>query len=1771
MLFELLSLSWEASVGGGGAALLQALLRSIIAVVVAFAPRDVASAVAYSSLSASPVSPSAGTLFNVTLAGSGFNASNSMAIVNSSGTCTDAGLMIFPSSPCTATSSSLSCENFQLYITGTYTVCVCPWSVCSIVLAGAGFQAADRIKLVYPSASHTSPCSTSEQYVNVTVDLSTLAPSSSGSSLLRWDSVVVLKPAVLDVCYCSPATAMQCLVHGGTLTVLGPSSNQTHAPLSAGLAGAITIGGTGLNSLSRVKVLPASQVCGSSASDSAGLLSIPTSPSLDANGSVVYNNTLFEAPGSYRLCWCGKMTMPECRICCVSPWDYSVDAGLVDVTGPEGNIIVTPPTGLGSPFVISIRGTGLAQGDRIRVIKFADPCSTSSAVQNDAGVVAPPAGGPNSGNSTYLVWSSVVIGVPGNYRICYCASLGDNCVIFPVNIGIINSNTGPLVILPAASTKVTSGVPFSVQIQNRGVSMEAMAMRMRIVATNVLCGRFGASTNHVAVPEKVCRSNVCSDISVRGPPTSVLGPDLDTLEWDQVTVTESGAYKICTCPSGPCTEDAHFLVESGSLSVIGVADTGQEFVCSAYTAGCTVRVAMDDEAVLSDGSGGLVVLPSWGTCSNDDPVLNTVFSEGTRLTGTRYSSTVVQFEAGIPRQVGVFNLCWCPGVSSCTELSDYTVPAGSLRSKGLTTHSTVCYLRVNCKVVVSGDVTISDRLVATDAINGVCGGRGTRTYGTHDNTFNSSAGHNGLFADGQSYFNPSSLDSETKTITLSLGIPLVFGSYKLCHCDGTAHCSAADEFVSNAGRVVIRGPSFGASLWSCDQGVQCLLQATADGFAADDGILLVNENEECGLSRATALTSSPSYLGSVHSLNDDQTQATFIVDQIEWPGRYKVCYCAYVSSASGKACDGSDGMEHFEAPIGTVVVAGSVSEISTRQAPFSTVQVASVGVYAVTSGGSVVCSALSGPTVNGTAPTHAQVREACQGDDGTEGPACLGVHQAQESLIAGLNLVHIDLSGADNLTRAHVWCFHTQQCPDTEEECLALPLNGGGVVVPLQSEIRADKQAFDAVIHVPFSIHVPFASIHQSNYGTRDWARLKIAFEEDCAVALPASSVVGLSCVNAVSCSTPPSSVSLLGMTWSNITVTRAVPAGMDDELQVCYCDRLNSATGACSPWVNLGTVTIGGPVIDPTAQPIITNPGSPFTVVTITGHLLRPDNRAMVVDGGIMQANAAQQSSCGMPPSNGSFAASIPYLEVAAVTNVSGGMLSQEFKVPQLTANGLYYVCWCGSPPCDAAFLFSVEIASIVVEERVDCVVGEWWALGDCSKPCGTGSQAFRRNILVTSRGGGTACPIESLLTKTVQCNTDLCPVAVVESATTVPPDIAAGVPFKVVVDGDKLSPAEDRVMLFSASSAQCGADNATHYGGAACNYDGHHDQRLVCGDGVSSIRITNEATVRVCICDYDYIASKIATSGAVASEVVEPCSKASHYELQPVAGGVIRVGPSSDFGLYVGPDGPASEASSTWPVILVAALVCMLAAAGALALYRRSKRKEKQNLATTDDSTTTMLGDDDLPSFDFIKQWDDYYVSIGYKRGTAFEMFGITPEGLTAPKPLAILDTVPTPPRSRTASFGALYAPSMYEARPPLPQLMAPPSMPMRPMTPPMEYALPPPTPMLALPAYPYDGQPVYWDDPYGRPDSPPEVALPRPLTPRTAAASFLNQELSPLPAWQGEADGESNLKEGDEDDQDRATASVEAPGDGVVESSGNNRAGGDEDAQLDSPSPP
>jgi hypothetical protein len=55
------------------------------------------------------------------------------------------------------------------------------------------------------------------------------------------------------------------------------------------------------------------------------------------------------------------------------------------------------------------------------------------------------------------------------------------------------------------------------------------------------------------------------------------------------------------------------------------------------------------------------------------------------------------------------------------------------------------------------------------------------------------------------------------------------------------------------------------------------------------------------------------------------------------------------------------------------------------------------------------------------------------------------------------------------------------------------------------------------------------------------------------------------------------------------------------------------------------------------------------------------------------------------------------------------------------------------------------------------DCVVGPWFAWGDCTKSCGTGVHTQQRNITVPEANGGVGCPA---LTRSEPCNEGACPI---------------------------------------------------------------------------------------------------------------------------------------------------------------------------------------------------------------------------------------------------------------------------------------------------------------------------------------------------------------------------------------------------------------------------
>ena len=58
--------------------------------------------------------------------------------------------------------------------------------------------------------------------------------------------------------------------------------------------------------------------------------------------------------------------------------------------------------------------------------------------------------------------------------------------------------------------------------------------------------------------------------------------------------------------------------------------------------------------------------------------------------------------------------------------------------------------------------------------------------------------------------------------------------------------------------------------------------------------------------------------------------------------------------------------------------------------------------------------------------------------------------------------------------------------------------------------------------------------------------------------------------------------------------------------------------------------------------------------------------------------------------------------------------------------------------------------------ESLVDCEVGQWRAVGECSATCGGGSRTIKREIVQEAEHGGEKCPP---LEETMVCNIDECP----------------------------------------------------------------------------------------------------------------------------------------------------------------------------------------------------------------------------------------------------------------------------------------------------------------------------------------------------------------------------------------------------------------------------
>ena len=74
----------------------------------------------------------------------------------------------------------------------------------------------------------------------------------------------------------------------------------------------------------------------------------------------------------------------------------------------------------------------------------------------------------------------------------------------------------------------------------------------------------------------------------------------------------------------------------------------------------------------------------------------------------------------------------------------------------------------------------------------------------------------------------------------------------------------------------------------------------------------------------------------------------------------------------------------------------------------------------------------------------------------------------------------------------------------------------------------------------------------------------------------------------------------------------------------------------------------------------------------------------------------------------------------------------------------------------CNTQACIVMSPPSSYTEKDVDCVMGDDWIIGECSKECGGGTRQRRNNILVTRQGKGEDCLGSVIIDE--KCNTQPC-----------------------------------------------------------------------------------------------------------------------------------------------------------------------------------------------------------------------------------------------------------------------------------------------------------------------------------------------------------------------------------------------------------------------------
>lgn len=1177
-------------------------------------------------------------------------------------------------------------------------------------------------------------------------------------------------------------------------------------------------------------------------------------------------------PGMYRVCWCEPR--PDCAGpdagygytgpgCCHHDADFSTHVGEIDVWAPDWESYWPL---LGEPVeLMTLQGSDLLDSPRVQLRVRVIPFGSCGGARSDqdmqaAEVVEEHVSGTPSSRVVALV-GRTFRKLP--FVICWCPGSqlspehGD-CLTdedFPGEVGEVVPR-GPET-EDVEPHRAIAGVAFEVMLGGGDLSYRD---RLLIASGDATCGTEGAGYSPVVMHQVCVRDRPCEYSPVFHSPPTLVAPDSRWEVWEPAAVYSLGVYHICWCSDtswdqntgysrGLCATNDRFDVVVGSLIVDGIP--AQFFRCSSFSS-CALEVHGSGPFSLSDAI--LIVSPreAFGWCGRGQdgirmPATSLRSVNGTSSSGWNHSGTFhVIPHTGLP---GLFQLCYCnsSAMGECdmdTAFGQYAgeleVGAGDGSDNGtaLLEDVYICGAGRACTLSFAG--TWAMQVHYNDAFSAIptedeCGSGSARVQSMFTFDWQTQLVDGMMYA----YFSLTSRGMYSA------------GDYRLCYCSASLlpsrSCELESDFIVQAGRLQVVGAQH-ESVWHCRQGADCEATIPVWRASAEDAIRVV-VGDHCvstvGIAAqlAVGFAHNPSTEPNIGNVSNQTLTAASLVNfsfgQSFGAGTWRVCLCmSALSSVRGCAKP-----EDFQQYVGMVGVEGPLMSLAPHSSMPATLSFVSA-VVDIAVPTTLTCGASDRTFVapNGTTPPTNYDIAACS----DQIPGCIGMEGISKTLPAGLFVIHVPVKFPEGVIAdevvAHLWCMARESC--YTGMCVEPPTVEG-----LVQTVRPGVQPWTnwwMVRSTPYDFVLRGDPINPLGL-------LRVVPE-------------GRYCEdsrNSVFGGTASGAEESYALVWHGVRLDYA------GNHHVCWCDRTDGSR--CPAWQIVGHLLVSGPTTMASTVPLV-GVGEVFEVF-LSGIGLSAADRLVAVSfatGGCSEAEALNSS---------------------APRWVDGTAARWNVSAPW--QYGDFFVCWGHAPR------FSTIVGTGTVQESQDCQLSDWESPEDpgCSRQCGGGYYEEMRTILVPPVGSGHPCPPVEELARQVPCNTQPCPEAVVNTSWTHPPHVYVDEPFLVLVSGENLRPAEDRVLLLP-SEYECG-HGVWHAGGAACSASGSRSDRLICGDGIHSLKVDKLGLFRVCVCAasaYSGWSSQNCTGGMEA------------YTVTPAAGGLIEVLAVADHG---GVDGGSSEGS--------------------------------------------------------------------------------------------------------------------------------------------------------------------------------------------------------------------------------------------------------------------